>query len=83
MAHSNIESLYEHVPKEVLPKEYGGSAGSILDILSYWETKLLQHRSYLMEEAQFGTIEKNRSVPSELAQSIFGMSGVFKKLEFD
>lgn len=83
MAHSNIESLYEYVPKDYLPKEYGGSAGSIEDILSYWETKLFQYRSYLMEEAQFGTNEKNRSVPSDLAQSIFGISGVFKKLEFD
>ena len=25
--HANYESLYEHVDKEILPSEYGGSAG--------------------------------------------------------
>lgn len=25
----NIESLYEHVPKDVLPEEYGGTGDSI------------------------------------------------------
>lgn len=30
MVHNkNIESLHEHVPKEILPEEYGGSGDSI------------------------------------------------------
>ena len=27
MFHANYESLYQYVDKEILPKEYGGSAG--------------------------------------------------------
>lgn len=27
--HSDIKTLYEHVPKEILPSEYGGDAGPI------------------------------------------------------
>lgn len=30
--HSDIESLYDYVPKEILPTEYGGDAGSITDM---------------------------------------------------
>lgn len=30
--HSNIEDLYKFVPKEMLPLEYGGDAGSIKDL---------------------------------------------------
>lgn len=32
--HSNVDSLYKHVPKAMLPKEYGGDAGNIADINS-------------------------------------------------
>lgn len=83
MAHGNIETLYEHVPKDLLPAEYGGVAGSVDEILDYWEDKLNEYRMYLTEECRFGTDEHKRAVPSELAQSHFGMTGVFKKLEFD
>lgn len=30
--HSDIKTLYEHVPREMLPAEYGGDAGPIQDI---------------------------------------------------
>lgn len=32
--HSNVDSLYKHVPKAMLPKEYGGDAGNVADINS-------------------------------------------------
>lgn len=35
--HNELETLYEYVPKDVLPEEYGGYAGPIADINSmYW-----------------------------------------------
>lgn len=30
--HSNLEAIYEYIPKEILPIEYGGNAGSIQTI---------------------------------------------------
>lgn len=83
MAHSNITSLYEYVPKHLLPAEYGGEAGSVAEIMEYWEDKLLEYRDYLLEESRFGTDEKKRPVPSELAQTMYGLTGVFKQLEID
>jgi hypothetical protein len=30
--HSDLKTLYEHIPREMLPTEYGGDAGSLQDI---------------------------------------------------
>lgn len=30
--HNDLNSLYEYVPKEMLPEEYGGAAGPIAEI---------------------------------------------------
>lgn len=83
MAHSNIESLYEHVPKYLLPTEYGGEAGSIAEIMDYWERKLWEYREYLNEEINYRVDESKRVVPSDLVQSIYGIQGTFKQLDFD
>lgn len=34
--HTNIESLYEFVPRELLPNEFGGTAGNLEEIYSDW-----------------------------------------------
>lgn len=33
MHNTNYEELYKHIPKDILPSEYGGTAGSTEDIL--------------------------------------------------
>lgn len=30
--HSNLESLYKFVPQKMLPKEYGGDAGTVTEL---------------------------------------------------
>lgn len=83
MAHSNIETLYEYIPKRLLPKEYGGEVGSIDEIMDHWEKKLMDYSDYLIDEGKFGTDESKRAVHSDLAQSIYGLQGTFKQLDFD
>lgn len=83
MAHSDIESLYDHVPKHLLPTEYGGEAGSIAEIMDYWERKLWEYRDYLIDECNYGTDESKRVVQSDVAQSVYGLQGTFKQLDFD
>lgn len=41
---NGIEDLYESVPREVLPNEYGGSAGSIEDLHKAWMEVFLSKR---------------------------------------
>lgn len=42
--HENIETLYDYIPRELLPDEYGGTAGNLSDLREEWEKKLLTKR---------------------------------------
>jgi hypothetical protein len=42
--HSDMESLYEKLPRELLPDEFGGSAGKINDIFENWLKVLMTKR---------------------------------------
>lgn len=47
---SGFESLYEHVPREDLPFEYGGSAGKIDDFFKDWLAIVEKQREYLNDD---------------------------------
>lgn len=102
---SNLESLYEHVPKRLLPEEYGGEAGKkkfikrfylqitnndnfphtgkLQSIINDWEKKIMFYRDFLLEEDNFGVIEKNRVEKLKNSDNLFGVEGSFRKLEID
>jgi len=40
----DTDTLYKCIPRQVLPVEYGGTAGSILDMKDYWMKKLMERR---------------------------------------
>ncbi|XP_055622721.1 uncharacterized protein LOC129766230 [Toxorhynchites rutilus septentrionalis] len=79
----DFESLYRHVPQRLLPNEYGGEAGSLQDIISQWEQKLVSYRDYFLEEDQYGTDESKRPGKPKNAETLFGVDGSFRKLEVD
>uniref|UniRef100_T1GRL1 CRAL-TRIO domain-containing protein n=1 Tax=Megaselia scalaris TaxID=36166 RepID=T1GRL1_MEGSC len=81
--HSNYDSLLEKIPKQYLPKEYGGENGVIQDVVDHWENKLLSYKSYFEEEKQYGTNEKLRPGKPVNSSSLFGIEGSFRKLEVD
>lgn len=80
---SDLESLYKHVPRRLLPQEYGGDAGPIQNIIDYWEQKIIAYRDYFLEEDQYGTDEKKRPGRPKNAETLFGVEGSFRKLEVD
>lgn len=75
--------MLEHIPKQYLPEEYGGSNGVIQDVIDHWEKKLLSYRDHFEDEKQYGTNEKLRPGKAVDAQSLFGIEGSFRKLEVD
>nr|XP_019550290.2 uncharacterized protein LOC109420412 [Aedes albopictus] len=79
----DLESLYRHVPKRLLPAEYGGDAGSLKDIIANWEKKIVSYRDYFLEEDQYGTDEKKRPGRPKNAESLFGVEGSFRQLQVD
>ncbi|GAB0090863.1 hypothetical protein DMENIID0001_056310 [Sergentomyia squamirostris] len=81
--HSDLESLYKHIPQKHLPTEYGGEGGSIKDLTTCWENKFLEYRDYLMEESKYGTDEKKRPGLPKTEETLFGIDGSFRKLNVD
>lgn len=78
-----MENLYQHIPKSLLPTEYGGDAGPIQDIIDQWEKKILEYRDYFLEEKNYGTDEKKRPGKPKNAENLFGVDGSFRKLNVD
>ncbi|XP_063924019.1 alpha-tocopherol transfer protein-like [Zophobas morio] len=48
--HTSIETLYEFVPKNILPEEYGGNAGKLSDLYDQWIRTFEEHRSWFEKE---------------------------------
>ncbi|XP_045458934.1 alpha-tocopherol transfer protein-like [Melitaea cinxia] len=75
--YKNKEELLQSLPKETLPVEYGGTAGTIDEILDYWEKKVIEYRPWMEREMEFGTDESKRIKKDHVDQ------GSFRKLEID
>ena len=41
---AGIESLYDYVPKDMLPEEYGGKAGKLTDLKEEFMQLMLEKR---------------------------------------
>ncbi|XP_054086526.1 alpha-tocopherol transfer protein-like isoform X2 [Zeugodacus cucurbitae] len=45
----SLDSLYEHVPRSILPEEYGGNGGKLADLKAQLMAELSRKREYLMD----------------------------------
>lgn len=50
---SGLETLHEFIDKEILPEEYGGTAGCLEDYFKQTLCSLYDHRDYLMNDDNF------------------------------
>ncbi|XP_064540089.1 alpha-tocopherol transfer protein [Drosophila montana] len=82
---SDPEAIFERVRREYLPKEYGGSRGTMQDIIEQMEAKMWSYREYFEQSRHFGTNEKLREdIPDNTScQSYFGLDGSFRMLDID
>lgn len=78
-----MEEMYQNIPKRLLPAEYGGDAGTIKEIAEYWTQKVIEHQDYFKDDSNYGTDEKKRPGRPKTAESLFGLEGSFRQLEFD
>lgn len=82
--HSDLESLYKHVPKRLLPKEYGGEAGTVESVINEWEKRMMSYRNYYIEEdSLYGVDEKKRVGQKKSSDVLFGVDGTFRQLSID
>lgn len=54
------------MPKEYLPEEYGGLAGSIEEIGNFWANKMIDRREFLLEWDQYAM---NEELAAEIAEN--------------
>lgn len=78
-----MEALYKVVPRKLMPKEYGGEAGSIQDIINETEKQLLAYRDFFIEDDKYGVDEKKRVGKPKNSDSLFGLDGTFRQLAID
>ncbi|KAK4876425.1 hypothetical protein RN001_012847 [Aquatica leii] len=50
---SNVDALYQSIPKSILPEEYGGEAGPIQDLIDYWKRKVEDYREWFLLDQQY------------------------------
>ncbi|CAH0404715.1 unnamed protein product [Chilo suppressalis] len=79
----NYEDMYKYIPKEILPKEYGGYGGTIQEIIDIWKARVNGYSSWLDEDRRYGTDESKRPGMPRTAEEMFGTDGSFRQLQFD
>ncbi|KAM7344535.1 retinol-binding protein pinta-like isoform 2-T5 [Cochliomyia hominivorax] len=68
---STSDIIYDYVPRDYLPAEYGGTNGTMQDIIDRMEEKLLKYRDYFLDEPNYDIshMPKRRS----WLESLFGL----------
>ncbi|XP_050353567.1 uncharacterized protein LOC126775572 [Nymphalis io] len=82
--HKNIEELYKHIPKEILPKDCGGTERSLKDLQRDWLDTLSseEHLNHMRVINAAGTNEDLRQ--KECFNDLYaGMPGTFRSLTVD
>ncbi|KAJ9594065.1 hypothetical protein L9F63_014508 [Diploptera punctata] len=80
----NMDALYQHLPKKILPREYGGDAGPIDKLAAEWKRKVEDRRSWFLENEKYRSDEKKRPGGRPKTQEdLFGLEGSFRQLSVD
>lgn len=81
--HNDLNSLQQQFRKEILPTEYGGDDGPVQNIIDDWERILVENRDFFIDGENCGIDEVKTNVMKSKDNSLFGLDGSFRKLEFD
>ena len=80
-----MESLFNSgIPKDIMPKEYGGECESINVIVQSWEQKIKDNYERLVEDVKIYKVDERKRIGrTKNPESLFGIDGTFRKLEID
>ncbi|KAJ9598614.1 hypothetical protein L9F63_010704, partial [Diploptera punctata] len=80
---SDLTELYKHVPRSMLPKEYGGENGTINQHYSVWKNKMKSYRNWFIEHEKKKSDETKRPNGQGYNSDLFGYDGSFRQLSID
>jgi hypothetical protein len=78
-----LDDLFEHFPRTIFPKEYGGDGGPIAEYCAKLEEKLMSAREELLSFRNYGIDETKRLGKSLASDYEEGVEGTFRKLVVD
>lgn len=76
---ANSNTLDKFIPKDLLPFEYGGKAGTIEEIKANWYKKVVEQRDYLMSPSCWKIDESKRKYTKDNKV----VADSFKSISFD
>ncbi|KAJ3629986.1 hypothetical protein MTP99_014345 [Tenebrio molitor] len=80
--HPDLESVYEVMPRDCLPSEYGGTYSTIPKLTKMWDKAIRDHRQFFVDN--FNNISLEHLRPLEVPDSgAYGVHGTFKNLTLD
>ncbi|KAF5298323.1 hypothetical protein FQA39_LY11807 [Lamprigera yunnana] len=80
---SDITDLYDKLPQNMLPKEFGGENGSLDTIKIEWKKKIESYRDWFLENKDYKSNELFRYGEPKTTENVFGIEGSFRKMQFD
>ncbi|XP_045468130.1 alpha-tocopherol transfer protein-like isoform X2 [Harmonia axyridis] len=81
--HTSLETLYPFVPKDILPEEYGGMAGTLAEYNEQWIKKLEEYTPWFKDQENVKADESKRPGKPTNYNDLFGLEGSFKQLNID
>ncbi|KAB0791327.1 hypothetical protein PPYR_03127 [Photinus pyralis] len=82
--HSDYQkTLYKSLPLDCMPKDYGGSLGSVQEMRAATVEMVLNNMDFIADEERKVADESKRPHPVTKFNELFGIEGTFKKLEID
>ncbi|KAG5680477.1 hypothetical protein PVAND_009985 [Polypedilum vanderplanki] len=72
------ETLFDFVPRELLPNELGGNHGPITEIKGFWLKQMEKHRDYIMDDDAWRlNIEQNNNSDEKEGGGVLDFLGIF------
>lgn len=65
------ENIYDTIPRDYLPTEYGGTAGSADEIAAEWKAKIESYRDWLIEDEMYRVDETKRKALKSKSSGFF------------
>lgn len=80
---SEESELFKDIPRQYLPKDYGGDLPTLEDLALDYEKVWDANRDFFLQNAQYGSNESLRPGKPLDIDGLFGVGGSFRKLIVD
>lgn len=80
------EELYPYMKKDILPKEWGGKAGTFDELNDAWKNRIEKNRDWFLREEKISRTNESARLPeckSRLLMELDGLQGSFRRLNID